>query len=252
MTTNPAPGPPWQWVGADSPKVRVAGHSHMLALRYSMSLLAQAEQQAVAVFDALEQATVPDDDYWRIIAREASPVVILWGGNQHNVVFMMSNEPITVVGPRGAVSEPIGRVIPYSMVKSLWNPWLADLKEFLAKHVDASNVTLLGTPPPKAEGQIRAGIAIEPHFGFLLSAQGLTADTAPIVDTSTRVATWDALQERMAEIANGAGAGFLPVPLEVMADDGTLLPELAGPDATHANPAYGIIMWRHLLREMGA
>ena len=177
-------------------------------------------------------------------------MTIIWGGNQHNVVFMMTDEPITVVGPRGVTTGPTGRVIPYSMVKALWNPWLADLVEFLGGHVKPSGVTLLGTPPPKAEAQIRAGIAVEPHFLNLLAERSLTPETAPIVNASTRVATWDALQERMAEIANDFGARFLPVPPDVAADDGTLLPELARPDATHANPEYGVIMWRHLLREL--
>ncbi len=250
MTT--AEGPAWEWIGPDTATIRLAGHSHILALRFAMERLDPAEQAAVAVLDVAAAPVVPDDTYWPVLTAVEHPTVILWGGNEPNVVFMMSDEPITVVGPRGVTSESIGRVIPYSMVKTLWNPWLVALVQFLDTHPNPSLVTLLGTPPPKAEPQVRAGIAIEPYFVDLLAGQGLTPDTAPIVDTQTRVATWDALQERMAEIAAGVGAQFMPVPPEVMADDGTLLPELAGPDATHANPDYGVVMWRHLIRELAA
>lgn len=245
-------GPAWEWVGSDTATVHLAGHSHILALRFAIEQLAQSEQAAVAVLDVAAAPVVPDETYWPVLAAAEHRTVVLWGGNQHSVVFMMSDEPITVVGPRGVTSEPIGHVIPYSMVKALWNPWLADLVAFLGSHPNPSLVTVLGTPPPKGEPQIRSGIAIEPYFVDLLAGRGLTPDTAPVVDTATRVATWDALQERMAEIANDAGAAFLPVPPDVMAADGTLLPQLAGRDATHANPAYGVMMWRYLLRELGA
>lgn len=244
-------GPAWEWLGSNTASVHLAGHSHILALRHAMELLDHSERGAVAVLDVAAAPVVPDETYWPVLAAAEHPTVVLWGGNQHNVVFMMSDVPITVVGPRGVAFEPVGHVIPYSMVKALWNPWLADLVEFLGAHPRPSLVTLLGTPPPKAEPQIRAGIAIEPYFVDLLASQGLTPDTAPVVDTPTRVATWDALQERMAEVASDFGARFLPVPPEVMADDGTLLPELADRDATHANPAYGVITWRYLLRELG-
>ena len=243
-------GPAWEWVGSGSPRIRVAGHSHSQALRYAMERLDPSEKALVAVLDVAAEPLLADDTYWPVVASTGRPVVVLWNGNQPNVVFMMSDDPITVIGPRGVLSEPIGRVIPYSMVKALWNPWLADLLQFLEGHPDPSLVTLLGTPPPKAEAEVRAGIAIEPYFVDLLAAQDLTPDTAPIVDTATRVATWDALQERMAEVTADFGMRFLPVPPEAHAADGTLPPQLSGPDATHANLDYGLMMWRHLIKKL--
>jgi len=108
----------------------------------------------------------------------------------------------------------------------------------------------LGTPPPKPEMKVRAGIAIEPHFVQVLAARGLTPEDAPVVDTTTRVAAWDALQECLHEVAAEGGANFLGVPGDVAGPDGTLLDMYCAPDATHANRSYGHRIWSHLLASL--
>lgn len=247
--TPPADAPPrWEWLGPDDADVRVAGHSHMLTLRESMDRLGQ-DRRRVAVLDVAEAPVVPTDSYWDTVAADDRPVVVVWGGNEHAVVFMLSDEPITIIGPRGEVPDAPRRVIPYTMVKSLWRIWLTPLAQFLERHPSPGAVTLLGTPPPKPEDRIRAGIAVEPHFVALLGKQGLTPASAPVVATATRVASWNALQDTIHEIALEGGASFLPVPDDIASADGTLRPELCSPDATHANADYGHRMWRHLLEQ---
>lgn len=241
--------PEWTWLGGDGAIIRVAGHSHVYALRIAMSDLPELDQRKVAVFDAAQTANHEVDSYWDALADYSDPFLLMWGGNEHAVVFMLSDEPITIIGPRGDVPDEPKRVIPYSMVKALWRIWLTPLAQFLQRHPSSQKITVLGTPPPKPDAQVREGIAVEPHFVAMLEARNLTPSDAPVVDAATRVASWDALQECLQEIAAEADAAFLSAPPNIARPDGTLLPKYCAPDATHANSAYGLRMWSHILSE---
>ncbi len=248
-------GPHWERVGPRSASVIAGGHSHMLAFRYAMPLLDEATRPRVAVFD-VRAAPVPADlheDYWPRLARERGrTTAVVWGGNQHNVSLLLSAEPLTVVSPHAPAPPPVrGTVVPYRMVMALWEPSLTGLRDFLESHPDPASVVVVGTPPPKPDAQVRAGIAVEPYFVDLLAAAGFTPATAPVTDTATRVASWDALQDGMRDIAAAAGAGWLGVPDAARTAEGALRPEFCEADATHANPAYGVLMWHHLLDHVG-
>ena len=255
MRLRRASGPRWERVGPRSASVIVGGDSHMLAFRYAVPLLDEATRARVAVFDVRE-APVPanlHEDYWPRLAEERGrTTAVVWGGNQHAVTLMLTADPLTVVSPHAATPPPVrGTVVPYRMVMALWEPSLAGLREFLASHPDPASVVVVGTPPPKPDAQVRAGIAVEPYFVELLAAAGFTPATAPVTDTATRVASWDALQDAMRGIAADAGAGFLEVSPDARTGEGTLRPEYCEADATHANPAYGALMWHYLLGRVG-
>lgn len=246
----------WRWIGARRASVRLGGHSHMLAYRFAMHLLPDADRDRVAVLDKEETAPPDafDTTYFPELARAGTTTAVIWNGNQHNVSFMLNTLPVTIVGrSAGPAARAVnGTVVPFLMAKALWEPSLEGLRDFTASHPAPASLLVLGTPPPKPDAQVRAGIAVEPYFVELLAAEGHTPRTAPVTDPSTRVAAWESLQEAMSDIAAAAGARFLAVPDDVRTHEGTLRPELCAHDATHANPEYGRIMWRHLLDAVDA
>lgn len=233
----------------------VGGHSHMLALRHAMPQLAEPARSRAAVFDVRAAPVRADlhDDYWPSLARQTGrTTAVIWAGNQHNVGLLLSTEPLTVFSPHATAPPALhGPVVPYRMVMALWEPSLEGLRDFLGSHPDPGSVVVVGTPPPKPDAQVRAGIAVEPYFVEMLAAAGFTPQDAPVTDPATRVATWDALQDAMREIATAAGAGWLGVPDAARTGEGCLRPEFCAPDATHANTDYGLLMWAHLLDHVG-
>lgn len=240
--------PRWTWVGGRSATIRLGGHSHMLAFRYAMKLLDEREQRRVAVLDLKKGYHAPTDDYWTRLSEAETKTAVVFGGNDHNVSFLFNDKPVTIVGRHAAAApSAVGTVIPYRMVMELWRTPLAGLMRFMSEHRDPGSVVVVGTPPPKPDAQIRAGIAIEPHFVGLLTAAGTSAEAAPLIDPATRVATWEAYQDVMEEIAVATGGRFMPVPDQVRTDEGTLKPEYCDADATHANKDYGVLMWRSLI-----
>jgi hypothetical protein len=220
----------------------------MLAFRYAMEMLDVEARDRVAVLDGRKASVPADDSYWPQLAAAGTTTAIVWGGNQHNVTFLLSGVPVTIVGARATTTPPVeGRVVPYRMVMALWRPSLEGLADFVDGHPDPGSVVVVGTPPPKPEEQVRVGISVEPFFVEMLASEGFTPETAPVTTAATRVAAWEALQDAMEEIATRAGARFLAVPASARTAEGTLRPEYCEADATHANPAYGVLMWRHLI-----
>lgn len=248
MRLSRSDGPRWDWVGSRSASVRLGGHSHMLAFRYALDLLDDATRRRVAVLDVRKASVPADDTYWPRLAAAGRTTAVVWAGNQHSVTFMLAAPPLTIVRARATTPPPVeGRVVPYRMVMALWQPSLEGLADFMGGHPDPASVIVVGTPPPKPEEQVRQGIAVEPFFVDLLAAEGFTPRTAPVTAAETRVAAWEALQDGMREIAVRAGGRFLDVPESARTAEGTLRPEFCEGDATHANPAYGVLMWHHLL-----
>ena len=252
MRLTRSAGPRWDWLGSRSAAIRLGGHSHMLAFRYALELLDDESRRRVAVLDVRASSVPADDSYWPRLAAAGTTTAIVWGGNQHSVTFMLSAPPFTIVRAR-ATTPPLveGRVVPYRMVMALWGPSLEGLADFVGDHPDPGSVVVVGTPPPKPEEQVRSGIAVEPFFVELLAKEGFTPDTAPVTPAATRVAAWEALQDAMEEISTRGGARFLGVPPAARTAEGTLRPEFCEGDATHANPAYGVLMWHHLIEHAG-
>jgi hypothetical protein len=215
-----------------------------------MVMLDEHDRGRVAILQK-DGSLVPDafdTTYFPYLANAGTTTAVIWNGNQSSVAFLLNDQPVTIVGRQATSTANLrGSVVPYRMVMALWQPSLEGLRDFLRGHGDSGSVIVLGTPPPKTEDDVRAGIAIEPYFVGLLADQGLTPETAPVTNATSRVAAWEALQDAMAEVAHSAGAHFLAVDPQTQTPEGTLLSEYSGPDATHANPAYGGVMWRRLI-----
>lgn len=257
----PAEAVVWDWLGAEDASIRLVGQSHRLAFRDSMPLLPDELHRRVAVLD-LKGRTVPapgvfrpapDTAYWRVAAAAGTTTAIVWDGNQHNARFLLRDVPFTVIGRRSPSAPVEGRVVPYRMMRALFERDLdtGGLTGFLGAHPDPASVLLIGTPPPKSDEQVRRGLTNDGPLGqgFFVDALaelGLTPETAPVTSAATRVACWEALQEAVEAAAVGAGARFVPVPEWMLNPDGTLRAEYCEPDTTHANTTYGVAMWQEI------
>jgi hypothetical protein len=257
----------WDWLGAEGATIRLAGHSHRLAFRDSMHLLPDELRARVAVLDVKGRALpapgvfrpAPNDAYWQVAAAAGTATAIVWDGNQHNARFLLSDVPFSVVGRRGTVESADDLVVPYRMMRALFDRDLATsgLTAFLDAHPQPDSVLVVGTPPPKSEQQVRQGLANDGplgqgYFVDALASLGLTPESAPLTPVSTRVACWEALQEAMEAVAVNAGAAFVPVPEWMRTADGTLREDLCEPDTTHASTAYGTAMWQEIAARVEA
>jgi hypothetical protein len=224
-----------------------------------MHLLSEELRQRVAVLDVRGRELpapgafypIADERYWRLVAEARTTTAVVWEGNQHNAHFLLADIPFAVVSRRASAPPSTrAQVVPYRMVRTHFEETVRELEQFLSAHPDPSSVLVVGTPPPKAERQVRAGLAHEEHFVRLLQQHDLTPDSAPVLDDRARVACWEALQDSMESIALRAGAAFLPVAHAAQNADGTLREAYCESDATHSNLAYGVLMWQEIVHRI--
>lgn len=230
----------WEWWGDENASVFVAGRSHRAAYRAAFDA---GLVSGVAVLQPKEPVdpAAPwqlDGTYWRTACRTPGRVLaVVWSGNQHNAHFLFEfDEPLRLHDS----GEP-GTVVPASMISAVWESSLAGIETQLTD-VKAEHLVLLGTPPPKAEEQIRAGLNREPNMLRLVAQAGESVDTIRITPSAVRVGLWKILQGDLEERAARIGARFVPVPSSTQTADGCLKPEYSGGDAAHANGAFGAVM----------
>ena len=240
-----------QWIGSSDPALLVAGHSH----RYSFLdyFVQSGETAPIAVLNqrdlvalTSDPSTGPIDEYFQIAlatARErALPLGLIWDGNQHNWEFLIESEPRFSIFPAidpwaDGYPRPL---VPRSLVYELFRFGLAGLRAVLS-NVANENVLLFGTPPPKTEEQVRAGISTESVLVGLAEKLGMSSSTLPITPLPIRFELWRMTQELMSEIAAEFRVPFVRVPDEAMVN-GALRVDASHPDATHANGLWGEMM----------
>lgn len=170
---------------------------------------------------------------------------VVWQGNQHNRYFLFDFEEPIRLHDHGDV----GAVVPTSMISALWQPSFGEIDAAVAS-ARADRVVLLGTPPPKADEAVRAGLAREPVLLRAIAAAGESADTIPITPAAVRVGLWNILQDDLEAQASRIGAVFVPVPATAQTAEGCLKPEYSLDDATHANGAFGALMFNEMERSL--
>lgn len=235
-----------QLIGHPDPEIVVVGQSHTVCMHDALQDLPDSHRiGTIQPFSS--------EDYWDIVAQVAPRrhVAIVWQGNQHNSAFLVRPEPMF----RIFTSEP--SLVPESdsgdqwvsvqRVKAFFDPSFRLLDRQIQRLSGATAITITGTPPPKTEEMIRLGIGREPGLGGVVGRHGFTRENVPISPLSLRVALWRILQEMLRERAERYGATFVPVPREVVDRRGALLESFSYPDGSHANRAYGVLMWQHLL-----
>lgn len=229
----------WVWLGDPNRSVLIAGHSHRgaYAAAINQGLATGAAVLVPAPFDSAAPPQ-PDRTYWRVACSAPGRVLaVVWNGNQHNRHFLFTVDERF----RRHDGGEFGTVVSASTISAFWEPSLAGM-DLSVTSVQAEHTVVLGTPPPKAEEEIRASLQREPVFLEAIGAAGGHPDTIPITPVELRVAIWQVLQGDLEARAARVGAVFVPVPASAQTADGCLRPEYSGSDASHANGAFGALM----------
>lgn len=193
--------------------------------------------------------------YWDGLAELAigADVGIVWNGNEHNVLYFFEAE-----APFDFLSEHVRKMNPSAQMKSKtairdsFQQFGFDKLDAVLKRLATAGVNriaLIGTPPPKGDDEaLRVLLQNETFFVDRVAQLGQSLETVPITDPYVRLKLWYLLQDMKAEVARTRGLMFIPVPKEVQDADGFLKREYWASDVTHANPAYGNVMYEAVLR----
>ena len=246
----------WKLEGFAQPKVVAAGHSHIIAMLSALHSSEDLQQLPLAIQYSMDSSIWPniDDRYWDQLQSLPSveTVVICWNGNQHNAQFLLESEPaISVYQEHSVVEESDNVVVPLSMFDELWAPDFQVLERAIRIVSSTKKIVLIGTPPPKTEGEIRKNLETDEFFISLLSKAGIKIADAPITSDIFRFTLWKQIQQNLERIARVTGITFVPVPSEVFEKGMSLKTEFSTPDASHANHLYGQAMWHAVLRKIG-
>jgi hypothetical protein len=134
----------------------------------------------------------------------------------------------------------VGTVVPASMVSAIWSSTFDGIDAVASTR--AEHVVLLGTPPPKSDEEIRAGLPHSPYFVRALATTGASADTIRITPAAVRVGLWKIFQDDLERQAARLGVGWVPVPPIAQTADGCLKPEYSAGDVSHANAEFAALM----------
>jgi GT2 family glycosyltransferase len=241
-----------RWFGSSSPRLLIAGHSHRIAFIDYFNRSGHAAP--IAILD--QKAPVPlmddgsafgsEESYWAVALAAARtrrvPLAIVWGGNWHNAHFLFeSDERFSIFPASGPWEDGRPRpLIPRSLIRKAFAPGVAALRAVLEKSAGA-DVILLGTPPPKADDQVRVGIEGEPVIAEWAARLGMTAATLRITPLSVRRELWKITQELLGAMCREYAVPFIDVPERVFSG-GALSAALSAPDVTHANGLWAEVM----------
>jgi hypothetical protein len=117
-----------------------------------------------------------------------------------------------------------------------------------------NRIALIGTPPPKGDNEALRAVLRHPdaqneaNFAQVAAQLGQPLETIPITDPYVRLKLWYLLQDMLAEKARIRGLMFIPVPKEVQDADGFLECEFWASDVSHANEAYGNVIYETVVQ----
>jgi hypothetical protein len=240
-------------------KVILAGHSHLTALtvNHVKNPPALRAHGQVADLHVLEGIWPRDAAYWRELADNAADadVVIVWGGNEHNVgFFFQAAFAFDFLSNKVKRLIPSFQIVSQSKIKRRFNEISLEELDGVLAALNArgpASVTLIGTPPPKKDNdKLRKLLEQEPYFCDWAAQLGQSIADIKITEPHIRLKLWFLLQDMIAEIARRHGARFIPVPKELQDEEGYLLEQYWHPDVTHANAAYGAILLRKVLEDV--
>lgn len=240
------------------PRLILAGHSHLNAIAGPHICTGPAEVRAAPGRDGTFIMVGPwprDMIYWDALADLAvgADVGIIWGGNEHNTCYFFEVETsfdflsahVRKMNPSAQIKSKAA--IRHRLQQHSPNDLDLVLKPLVAGGVN--RIALIGTPPPKADNEaLRALLQTEQFFVDRASQLGQSLETIPITDPYVRLKLWYLLQDMLAEEARTRGLMFIPVPKEVQDADGFLKREFWAADVTHANDAYGNVMYETVLQ----
>ena len=196
-----------------------------------------------------------DMAYWDTLADlgMGADVGIIWGGNEHNVCYFFEAEtPFDFLSAHVRIMNPSAQIMSRAAIRHRFQQLsFNDLDSALKRLTTGglNRIALIGTPPPKGDNEaLRALLKTEEFFVSKAALLGQSVETIPITDPYVRLKLWYLLQDMLAEAARIRGVMFIPVPKEVQDPDGFLKREFWASDVSHANEAYGNVIYETVVR----
>lgn len=232
-------------------KVLVFGDSHTHAVSTAIRKLknhtAGCEIEAYRLTKVKNGTMIGDIDVNDLIARcktltPTDLLVSVVGGNQHSSFSLIQHEiPFRLYDQPGGNAEQADAIgdgdvlIPRNVIKDHFRRGMRNgdaRRIFEMANVGSQRTVHLAPPPPKAD-EAHILNRIETSFADKIAA-GFGVSSAPL-----RLAIWQLQNEVFSEILAEEGVELLPPPPGTQTVEGYLHPDYYGPDATHANAAYG-------------
>lgn len=235
------------------PRLILAGHCHLSAIAPDIWCGPAEEVIAAPGRDSTLIMAGPwprEETYWDALADlgNGSNVGILWGGAEHNHCYFFETETrfdflSTHVSKVDASAQMVSQAIIRDRFQQQTHNNLDLVLERLATG-GLNRIALIGTPPPKGDNEaLRALLKNERWLVNKAAELGRSMETIPITDPYVRLKLWYLLQDMLADVAHIRGLMFIPVPKEVQDADGFLKREFWASDVTHANVAYGNVIY---------
>lgn len=241
------------------PRLILAGDSHLAAIGGSRVFSGPLEAIPGLRGDdtlILAGGVWPRDmTYWDTLADigMGADVGILWGGNEHNLYYFFEAEtPFDFLSNHVPVMNPSAQIMSTAAIRQSFRQASFDYLDLVLKRLTSgglNRIALIGTPPPKGDNEALRGL-LKTELFFVSRAEllGQSAETIPITDPYVRLKLWYLLQDMLAEEARVRGVMFISVPEEVQGADGFLKREYWASDVSHANAAYGNVIYETVLR----
>jgi hypothetical protein len=239
-------------------RIVVCGHSHCSCLHFSVDRALAEAKDIEYLFQGLAppEATPEGEAYWSgvVALAAASRVVLSWNGNEHNSQFLLEATPPFRVAhetfPDMNMTGDI-RFVPVEAVRALYGPGIDDMSRRIAAIQAAGPESLfcLEPPPPLPDGEaLRSRILREQLFMDVAARRGLDLATMPLTRFEVRASLRAVICDLRREACARLGATLVPAPAASMDEQGALLEQYWSQDATHANAAYGELVWKSLLQ----
>ena len=229
------------------PKVFIIGDSHTHALKQALKGGFTGADISVRRLSKIKNDTRIGDISFEGFLSECAGlsvddiVVCAIGGNQHSAMSLIQH-PV----PYDIHSQPDEQQSPRQDITYVPRNLIKDRLAQGLKGGDGAKITQIAaqgpfrtlhlTPPPPKENADY--ILNRPETDFL--RKGILE--AGVSDAAMRQRIWILQNEVMADLLDAAKVQMLPVPQAAMTPDGFLHPDYYGPDATHANAAYGALV----------
>lgn len=217
------------------PKTLVLGNSHCQALKAATGAKQGTELLWVRSGKPGAPGDISEDE---ALARAATlgprdRLVLMRLGTQHNVIGLLNTEPPLSILP----GDGEAALIPRQQMAD----WIRDRikrDRWLHHCAAAAPCAVFHAMPPPPKRDLSALTA--PPRAY----RGTSVADLGFAPAHRRLALWRLEQEVLAQHLEDWGITPLPVPQEALTPEGYLARAYWGPDATHANAAYGAALLR--------
>lgn len=231
------------------PKSIILGTSHTRVISDALNEHSPEWQDALSVFwvefetpKTMETSLTPQQSLQTLReAQDLDAVFVTVLGSQHNILGLLQSEKpydFFLTDQDSIIYDPDCAMIPRRQLYdflykgALHNGFMKDVKAAVS-----CPVYHISTPPPKGDNTYILENSVR-YRGQSISAVGIN-------DPKARLKLWELEGEAIEAALGQHDIGYLPPPEASLTTDGFLATPYYGPDATHANQAYGdLVCWQ--------